>query len=239
MAKKILVGVLTLLVVLVIIVAMQPATYRVERSAELQTPPASAFMLVSDFRNFDMWSPWNELDPNMKKTYSDPSYGVGASYAWDGNDQVGRGKMTVTKFVSSSTYETRLEFMAPTASTARSGFDIVGAGAGSKVTWWVEGEKNFMAKAFGLVMNMDKMIGDTYVKGLANLAGMAPGFMAQPGTEVDAPPASAADAAAAKIAEATAAAGQEALARAAAGRVAAEAAAAEAAAGVTPTRVTP
>ncbi len=169
MAKKILIALVALVVVLGAVISMQPDSYRVERSANIEAPADVVFAHAADLRKFNEWSPWSEFDPNMKMTYSEKTSGVGASYEWQGNDQVGHGKMTITESQAPTSYKIDLEFFAPMNGTAIGGMDIEPNGDSSKITWWVEGKNDFGAKAFGLVMDMDKMIGDTYAKGLANL----------------------------------------------------------------------
>jgi hypothetical protein len=168
--KKVLLVLAVLIVGFVAFVATRPATYHVERSIDLKSPPEAVFATVSDFRAFPQWSPWQKRDPAMKTTLSNPSSGVGASYAWEGNKDVGKGKMTIVESTSPNRVKLRLEFLEPFASTADTGFDIKSAGAGgSTVTWWMDGKNNLMGKAFSVFMDMDKMIGKDYEEGLANL----------------------------------------------------------------------
>jgi hypothetical protein len=151
-------------------VATRPEAYHVERSIDLKSPPEVAFATVSDFKAFPQWSPWQKRDPAMKTTLSSPSSGAGASYAWEGNKEVGKGKMTMVESAAPNRIKIRLEFQEPFASTADTGFDIKSNPAGgSTVTWWMDGKNNFMGKAFAVFMDMDKMIGKDYEEGLANL----------------------------------------------------------------------
>ena len=167
MARKILLGVAALIVVLVIVTLMQPSTYRVERSITTNAPPENAFAQVNDFHLWNAWSPWEKMDPAMKKTFEGPSTGTGSKYAWAGNDQVGEGRMTIEKSEKPSKIDIKLEFLKPFESTSKTTFTFAPAGAGSKVTWAMEGENNFVGKFFCIFMNMDKMIGADFEKGLA------------------------------------------------------------------------
>lgn len=174
MGKKIGIGIAALVVVLLGVISMQPSTYRVERSAAFDAPAAVVFDYAQDLKKFDEWSPWNEFDLEMKKTYGDKTAGVGATYEWSGNSEVGSGRMTVTEAKSPTTVRIGLEFLAPMANTAKGGFDIAAVGDDkSKATWWVEGNNDFMGKAASLFMDFDKMIGDTYAKGLDKLGEVA------------------------------------------------------------------
>lgn len=151
-------------------VATRPEAYHVERSIDLKAPPEAVFATVSDFKAFPQWSPWQKRDPAMKTTLSSPSSGVGASYVWEGNKEVGKGKMTMVESTAPNRIKIRLEFQEPWTSIADTGFDIKSMGAGgSSVTWWMDGKNNFVGKAFAVFMDMDKMIGKDYEDGLASL----------------------------------------------------------------------
>ena len=173
MLKKILIAVVVVLVILAGIVAMQPSEYRVRRSATISAPPAEIFPLVNDFHKWDAWSPWAKLDPAMKTTYAGAPAGSGSVYTWAGNDKVGEGRMTITESNPSDLIRIRLEFLKPFAATNATDFTFRPEGAGTAVTWAMKGENNFVAKAFSLFMNMDKMIGDDFEKGLAQMKALA------------------------------------------------------------------
>ena len=171
--KRVLVSILVLLVVCVLVVlglAMsQPGHYRVERRATVGAPPESVFARVNDFRRWPEWSPWEKLDPAMQKTYEGPETGVGSSYAWSGNADVGRGKMTITESEPPSRVGIRLEFLAPMAAVSQTEFAFAPATGGTDVTWTMNGTNNFMAKLFTVFMDMDAMIGKDFEAGLAAL----------------------------------------------------------------------
>jgi len=141
--------------------------------ATIGAPAPVVFAQVNDFHNWDAWSPWAKIDPAMKKTHEGAPAGTGAIYTWAGNDQVGEGRMTLTESRPNELVRIKLEFMKPFASTADTEFTFKPAGDQTAVTWSMAGEKNFMAKAFGLFMNMDKMIGDDFEKGLAQMKSVA------------------------------------------------------------------
>lgn len=167
MARKILVGVAALIVLLVIIILMRPATFHIERSITMAAPPDNAFAQVNDFHAWPAWSPWENLDLQMKKTFEGPPAGVGAKYAWAGNDKVGEGRMTLERSDRPSLIGIKLEFVKPFAATNETTFTFASAAGGAKVTWAMDGENSFMAKAASLFMDMDKMVGADFERGLA------------------------------------------------------------------------
>lgn len=170
MIKKTLIALAALVAVLLIVVATRPDTYHVERTAKIEAPADVIFTEVNDFRTFSEWSPWAKLDPAVKTTISTPSAGVGATYAWEGNKKVGKGKMTLTESQAPTHIKERLEFVEPFASTADTTIQIKPEGGNaSTVTWSMDGKASFMGKAAGLFMSMDKTIGKSYEEGLANL----------------------------------------------------------------------
>ena len=173
MFKKILLGVLAVLVVFLVLVAMRPADFEVSRTAIVNAPAAFAFAQVNDFKAWADWSPWDKLDPAIKRTYGDISAGQGATYHWLGNDQVGEGKMTITDAQAPNHVGIDLEFIKPFPSKNRTEFNFATSGSGTSVTWSMKGRHDFMGKLFGLFMNMDKMIGGDFEKGLGDIKRLA------------------------------------------------------------------
>lgn len=169
MLKKLLIGLVVVVVAFVGYVMTRPDTYHVERSAVVAAPPEAVFAALADFKTFPEWSPWQKRDPAMRTTLSSPSSGVGATYAWEGNKDVGKGKMTIVESTSPSRVRQKLEFLEPWSSEADTGFDLKPEGATTKVTWSMDGKANFMSKAMSIFMDMDKMIGKDFEQGLANL----------------------------------------------------------------------
>jgi hypothetical protein len=173
MIKKILIGLAAVIVVFTVIVAMQPAEFRIMRSATIAAAAPVVFAQVNDFHKWEAWSPWEKLDPNMKKTYEGAPAGTGAIYAWSGNKDVGEGRMTLTESRPSELIRIILEFKRPFAATNTTEFDFKPDGSQTAVTWSMSGTNNFMAKAFGLFMNMDKLVGGDFEKGLTQLKSVA------------------------------------------------------------------
>ncbi len=169
MLKKIAIGVGVTLSILVTVIALQPSSYAIKRSLVINASPAAVYAEVADFNSFSAWSPWEELDPNLKTTITGAPNTVGHKYVWKGNDDVGHGEMTVVATKPTERVDIDLNFIAPFASQAKTYFLVSPQGDGTNVTWGMTGENDFMGKAFGLVMNMDEMIGKDYEKGLAKL----------------------------------------------------------------------
>jgi carbon monoxide dehydrogenase subunit G len=155
--------------VLVAVVVMQPSEFRVERSAVIPAPPAAVFTQINDLRRWEAWSPWEKVDPALKKTYDGPPAGLGASFAWAGNHEVGEGRVTITESRAPERVGIRLEMITPMAATNAVTFTLAPEGDGTRVTWSMTGHNGFVSKAVGLVMDMDKMVGGQFEKGLANL----------------------------------------------------------------------
>jgi len=173
MLIKILIAVAVVVVLFVVVVAMQPAGFRVTRFATIGAPPAIVFSHVNDLHNWEAWSPWAKLDPAAKNTYDGASFGVGAGFGWSGNNQVGHGHMTITESKPCELVRIKLEFLKPFKAINTAEFTFKPEGDGTGVTWSMTGQRNFVMKAFGLFMDCDKMCGDQFEKGLAQLNSVA------------------------------------------------------------------
>ena len=173
MLEKILLAVAAVVVVLVIVVALQPAEYRVARSTAIAVPPAAVFAHVNDLHDFQVWNPFAKLDPAARNTFEGPPAGTGAAMAWSGNSQIGAGRMTITESRPSELVRMRLDFLKPFAATAVAEFTFVPEGGRTVVTWSMTGRRNFVAKAMGLVMSMDSMVGGRFDTGLAALKSLS------------------------------------------------------------------
>lgn len=172
MLKKILLVVVALIAVLVVLAFMQPAEYRIERSAVMAAPQQTVYDQIADFHKWGAWSPWKKLDPNAKNTIGGAASGKGATFAWDGNDDIGAGMMTITDAKAPETVVIDLAFLRPFESRADTGFTLRPEGAGTHVTWWMTGKNNFIGRVFCVFMDMDKMVGDSYAEGLASIKGI-------------------------------------------------------------------
>lgn len=178
MLQILLVVVAVALAVLVVVVATRPSAFHVERKLEIAAPRERVFAVLGDLRQFAsvlvlFGKPWEEADPKMKKTFDGPAAGAGQSFAWSGNMQVGKGTMTIEETVLPEKVRIRLQFEKPMKSTGAWILAIDRAPAGSLVTWSMDGNHNFLGKAFGLFMNMDEALRSDLDKGLARLKTLA------------------------------------------------------------------
>lgn len=160
-------GVVGVIVVFLIVVAMQPSAFRVSRSTTINAPPGAVFGHVNELRKWRAWSPWEKMDPSMKQTYDGPAAGVGSCTHWIGNKQVGEGRMTIVESKPGELVRIRLEFLKPFKATNMAEFTFTPRGGQTAIEWAMTGEKNFIFKAFCMFMNMDKMVGKDFEKGLA------------------------------------------------------------------------
>ncbi len=167
--KKMLLVFAVILIALIAIVMLQPDDFRVERSAVMAAPPSAPFALVNDFHHWEQWSPWAKLDPTMKVKFEGPASGVGAIYTWIGNDEVGEGRMEILESKPHEMIRIKLEFIKPFAATNDTVFTFKPDGSNTAVTWTMSGKNNFLSKAFHLAMNIDKLVGGDFEKGLASM----------------------------------------------------------------------
>lgn len=175
MLGTILIAVAVVLVALVSIIASRPADFQLTRSAAMAAPASAVFDQVNNFHNWEGWSPWAKLDPNMKATFDGAPSGEGAIYSWSGGNKVGEGRMTILESVPGERVLINLEFMKPFKATNKAEFTFTPDGDQTVVQWRMTGRNNFMAKAFDLVMNMDKMVGKDFEKGLASMKSVVEG----------------------------------------------------------------
>jgi hypothetical protein len=172
MRKKLLIAagaVVALLAAFAIVVALQPSEFRVARSAIIFAPAADVFAQVNDFHNWEAWSPWAKLDLNATSRFEGPRSGEGAVFIWSGNEKVGEGRMTLIESRPNELVRIRLDFVKPMQATSTAAFTFTPQGERTAVTWTMTGHNNFIAKAVCLFMNMDRMVGGDFEKGLENL----------------------------------------------------------------------
>ena len=144
-------------------------TYTVERSATLTAPPKAVYALIEDFHRWVQWSPWEELDPNLQRTFSGTSHGVGAIYSWVGNKKAGAGRMEISEAVPGRKVRIRLDFVKPFKSSNVTTFTLTPEGNGTRLVWQMVGPRPFFMRLFGFIFNMDKLVGKDFEKGLTNL----------------------------------------------------------------------
>jgi len=169
MLIKVLLAIVLILGVLAIVIATRPSDFRVSRSATYAAPVSVVFAQVNDLHQWEKWSPWAKLDPAMKVSYEGAETGVGSSYKWSGNNEVGEGRSTIVESRPNELVRFKLEFVRPFAGTNDVDFTFKPEGDNTTVTWAMAGKNNFMSKAVGLVMDCEKMCGDMFDQGLANL----------------------------------------------------------------------
>ncbi len=173
MLKKVLIVGAVIAAGLAVFISAQPAPFTVSRSATIAASPTAVFALVNDFHKWEAWSPWAKIDPAMKTTYEGAPAGAGAIYTWSGNKDAGAGRMTIADSTPNDSIGINLEFTKPFAATNTATFTFKPAGSGTAVNWSMTGNKGFLQKAFSLAMDMDKMIGTDFEKGLAQLKTLA------------------------------------------------------------------
>ena len=170
---NILIGIAVAIVLLVAFVAMRPATFHVERSVTVAAPPERPFAQVDDFHAWPGWSPYEKKDPQMTRTFDGAASGTGSIYAWNGDRNVGEGRMTIVRSDAPSQIVIKLEFLKPFTATNTATFTFSPVPEGTQVTWAMDGNNNFLAKAVHLFMDMDKMVGDDFQRGLVALKSVA------------------------------------------------------------------
>ena len=151
----------------------RPDTFRVERSLAIKAPSGKIFDLVNELRGWAAWSPYEKRDPAMKKAFAGPEKGKGAVYEWDGNKEVGAGRMEVLEATSPALIRIKLDFLRPFEGHNTAEFTFTQAGDTTTVTWAMYGPAAFITKVMGLFFNMDAMIGKDFEAGLASLKAIA------------------------------------------------------------------
>ena len=156
-----------------ILAAAKPDTFSVRRAAMVKAPPDKIFSLINDFHRWGSWSPWENRDPAMKRTHGGAESGKGAVYAWDGNKNVGSGRMEILDASPPSKIIIKLDFFKPFEAHNTAEFTMQPQGGATEVIWVMHGPAPFMSKLMQLFMNMDNMIGKDFEIGLANLKTLA------------------------------------------------------------------
>jgi carbon monoxide dehydrogenase subunit G len=166
----IVVGLFVLVVAAVLgFAATKPDAFRIQRSASIKAAPEKIFALINDFHRWGSWSPWEKLDPALKRTYGGAANGQGAVYEWEGNKKVGKGRMEITQASPPSKITIKLDFLKPFEVHNTAEFTLDGQGDSTNVTWTMDGRQPYMIKVMTLFGSMDKMVGKDFEAGLANL----------------------------------------------------------------------
>ena len=173
MLSKIAIAVVLVIAGVLAYAATRPDTLRVERAATIKAPPEKIFPLINDFHAWTGWSPWERMDPGMQRTYAGAPSGTGAVYAWDGDRNVGKGRMEIVESTPPSRVAVKLDFEKPFEGHNVAEFTLAPAGDSTNVRWAMRGENRFIGKLIGVFVSMDRMIGGQFETGLANLKALA------------------------------------------------------------------
>jgi uncharacterized protein YndB with AHSA1/START domain len=169
MLKKILIALAAIILIFVVVVALQPSEFQMDRSTKIAAPQADIFPLVNDFHKWEAWSPWAKLDPQAKVNFEGPPEGEGTVMTWSGNSMVGEGKMTLTESRPNELVKTRVDMVKPFEGSSTSEFTFKSEGDQTSVTWSMAAHHNFMQKALCLVMGGKTMMSELMEKGLAQM----------------------------------------------------------------------
>lgn len=170
MFMKILIGLVVIVGGLLIYAAVQPKDYLISREITLAASPEAVFPWLNNSKKMNEWMPWSEMDSKMVMSYEGPEEGVGATSAWTSDGQMGIGKATIIESVPNQSVKSKLEYTKPFEGTQIADLVVTPAGTNSTlVKWSVQGENQFIGRLMCIFMNMDKMVGGSFEKGLANL----------------------------------------------------------------------
>jgi len=173
MIKAIAIIILALVAAVLVYALTQPDSFRVERSIVIKAPPEKIFAQINGFHQWEAWSPWEKIDPAIKRSYSGADNGKGAVYGWEGNKDVGQGRMEIVESTPSTGVLIKIDFMKPFEGHDTVQFTLQPQGDTTKVTQAMYGPSPFVAKLMGLFFSMDKMVGQKYEEGLASLKAIA------------------------------------------------------------------
>src|SRR3954454_10472303 len=155
--------------IILILAAAKPDRFSVQRATTVKAPPERFFPLINDFHQWGTWSPYENKDPAMKRSYSGAASGEGAVYAWEGNKNVGSGRMEILDSSAPSKTVIKLDFFAPFEAHNTAEFTMLPQGDGTSLAWLMHGPAPFISKLMQVFMNIDNMVGKDFEVGLANL----------------------------------------------------------------------
>jgi hypothetical protein len=173
MFKTIAIAVVVLLAAVLIFAATRPDTFRVQRATTIKAPAAKILPLITDFHSWGSWSPWEKLDPAMKRTHSGAASGKGAVYEWEGSGKVGAGRMEITESSPPSKVIVKLDFIKPFEGHNITEFTLQAQGDSTKLTWAMHGPNPYIAKVMQIFFSMDSMVGKDFEAGLASMKAIA------------------------------------------------------------------
>lgn len=169
MGKKIFGGLVAVIALFLAYVAFQPADYTIAREIKINASAEKIFPFLNSSKLAEKWGPWSEIDPEAKMVFSGPEEGVGAQTSWDTGKQLGTGSATIAESVLNQKVGIKLEYTKPMNMTQYAEYLITPADTGSIVTWKVQGKNSFVGRIMCVFVNMDKMVGGMFEKGLSNL----------------------------------------------------------------------
>jgi hypothetical protein len=169
MLATILIIFLVLLAALLAFAATKPNSFRVQRTASLNAPREKIFPLLNDFHDWPAWSPWEKMDPDLKRSYSGAANGKGAVYEWEGNRKAGQGRMEILQSSRPGKLVIKLDFLKPFEAHNTVEFTLEGKGGSTDVTWAMYGPQPFVGKLMTVFFSMDRVVGNDFETGLANL----------------------------------------------------------------------
>ena len=173
MIKIVLIVIAVAIAAVLVLAATKPDVFRVQRAASIKAPPEKVFALINDFKRWEAWSPWEKKDPAMKRSFGAATAGKGASYAWEGNKDVGQGSMEITNSVPSSAIGLKLDFLKPFEAHNTVDFVLAPKGDLTEVTWTMAGPTPYLGKIIHVFVDMDSVVGKDFEAGLANLKAIA------------------------------------------------------------------
>ena len=173
MLKKIAIGVAVVVAAVLGFAMTKPDSFLVQRTMKIKAPPEKIFPLINDFHSWASWSPWEKLDPAMRRTNSGAAMGQGAVYEWEGNAKVGKGRMEITEVSPPTKVTVKLDFLKPIEGHNIAEFTLEPQGDSTSVTWVMRGPTPFLSKVVQVFISMDSMIGKEFEAGLGNLKSIA------------------------------------------------------------------
>ena len=173
MFKTIAIVIVVAIAAVLVFAATRPGAFEVKRSLAIKAPPEEIYALINDFPSWQSWSPWEKLDPAMKRTLSGAATGKGSVYAWEGDSKVGAGRMEITDTAAASKVIIKLDFIRPFEGHNVTEFTLQPQGETTEVNWVMSGPSTYITKLMGIFVSMDKMIGKDFEAGLSNLKAIA------------------------------------------------------------------
>jgi len=171
--KTIGIVVLVVIAAALIFAATKPDSFRIERSTQIKAPAAKVFALINDFHQWEAWSPWEKIDPALKRTYGGAASGTGAVYEWSGNKDIGQGRMEIVESTPASKVALKLDFMKPFEAHNMVEFTLAEQGGATTLTQAMYGPSPYMSKVMSLFFSMERMVGPKYEEGLASIKAIA------------------------------------------------------------------